>query len=287
MIAKLLGITLSTLALLVAGLESTAKGAEFSCQDRVLIDYAQALERMPGDRLPGENLPFAPRDLKLRPARSVVVEGEPVSYTLSLKRPIAGNGDLVRPAQLGWVITMKSYSVDQSGRSLALVRERRWRVGKLRRPERPLDVRVDPGLYRVSVKIQKFGGPILASYHQFIRVLPRRQDLNIAIRGDSIFQPGETVVGRIENRGTVEALLSTGSGLAVERRVGESWERVEHAESPSVQFEDPEFLPGGRASRCSLFTIPTESVSGAYRFSALVETRFGKQRKIIGQFAVS
>lgn len=287
MIAKLLGITLSTLALLVAGLGSTAKGAEFSCRERVLIDYAQALERMPGDRLPGESLPFAPRDLKLRPARSVVVEGEPVSYTLSLNRPISGNGDLVRPARLGWVIAMRFDSVGRSRRSLAPVRERRWRVGKLRRPERPLDVRVDPGLYRVSVKIQKLGCPILASYHQFIRVLPRRQNLAIAIRGDSIFQRGETVVGRIENRGTVEALLSTGSGLAVEHLVGESWERVEHAESPSVQFEDPEFLPGGRASRCSFFTIPAESVSGAFRFSAVVQTRFGKQRRVVEQFVVS
>jgi hypothetical protein len=146
---------------------------------------------------------------------------------------------------------------------------------------------VDPGLYRVSVKIQKLGGPILASYRQFIRVLPRRQNLAIAIRGDSIFQPGETVVARIENRGTVEALLSTGSGLTVERLEGEAWKRVERPEPPSVQFEDPEFLPGGRASRCSFFTIPTESVSGAYRFRAVVEARFGKRRKVIAQFAVS
>lgn len=137
------------------------------------------------------------------------------------------------------------------------------------------------------VKIRKRGGSTLATYRQFIRVLPRRQILSIGIRDGSSFHAGETVVARIENRGTLGALLPAGSGLAVEHLQDDVWRKVEADEPPSVMFEDPEFLGGGRASRCSFYTIPGGSEPGEYRFSAVVEAGRSKPRIIFGQFAVS
>jgi hypothetical protein len=147
-------------------------------------------------------------------------------------------------------------------------------------------MRIGPGLYRASLKIQKLDGPALGSYWQFIRVLPLRQKLSIGIRGGDTFQRGETVASRMENWGTREALLPTGSKLTVERLNGDTWEKFEPAESPSKMFEDPEFLPRGRASRCSYFEIPPDSTPGAFRFSAVVETGSGKPRKVTRQFTV-
>lgn len=287
MIRRLLAITGAVLVIWTAGSGTTAEGAQFSCWERVLTDYGRALEKMPGDRLPQGELPFAPGGVELRPGRSVVVNGEPITYTLGLDRPISEDGSVVQPANLGWMITLRLDSVDHFGRLKGTFGQRRWRVERLRLPERQFDIRADPGTYRVSVTIGKFGGPSLASFRQFVRVVPLREKLSIGIRGDRNFQRGETVVARIENAGTREALLPTGSGLTVERLEGGLWARVEPNEPPSAMFEDPEFLSGGRASRCSFFMIPVDFTPGAFRFSAVVERGFGRSQKVVSQFAVS
>lgn len=270
-----------------AALGSTAKGAAFSCRDRVLTDYGRGLKKMPNDRLPGpKGLPFGPGDLKLRPGQSVMVAGEPITYTLVLRRQISGNGRVARPASLDWTVALKLESVNRHGRPKGVSGQRRWWVRKLRNPERQFALRADdPGFYRVSVTIQKHGGPDLASFRQFVRTLPRREKLSVKIRDGKTFQPGDTVTARIENRGTAEAQLPAGAGLAVERLEGDHWQEVKADEPPSVMFEDPEFLPRGRASGCSFFTIPTDSAPGGFRFSAAVQAG-GKLRKVVEQFAV-
>jgi hypothetical protein len=278
--------TAMALALWAACLGSAAQASELSCRDHLLVDYAQPLEKMPGNVLPGQVLPFGPTDLEWRSGRSVVVAGNPISYTLRLPRSVSEDGRVVRPARLGWDLGMRVDSVNRHGRPTGLVRERRWRVGVLRHPERWFEVHAGPGLYRVSVKLRRLGGARLASYRQFIRVLPRRQNLRIGIRGSGSYRPGETVVGRVENRGTLEALLRAGTGLSVERRHDGAWTKVEADEPPSVTFGPSEFLAGGRASGCSFFTIPSDAEPGEYRFSAVVEAGRGKPRSIYRQFAV-
>lgn len=285
----LLIISALVLAILAVGSRSTAKGAEFSCQDRVLTDYAQPLRKMPADRLPGERLPFAPRDVELRPAQSVMVEGAPIAFALELARPASADGRTARPVNLNWEFTLRLETVNQLGRPTSVSGQRSWRVRKLRHPARLLALRADPGLYRVSVSIRKIGGRnhALANFWQFVRVLPLRKKLSVGIRGGKTFQPGETIAARVENRGTREALLPAGSGLTVEHLEGRLWVEAESEEPPSMMFEDPEFLPGGRASRCSFFTIPADSAEGAFRFSAVVQTGSGTPRTVYEQFAVS
>lgn len=287
MIRKSLIIGVPVLALWVGVISTTAMASGFTCEDRELTDYARPLKQMPASHLPGGQLPFAPRDVEWRSGPSVVVMDDSISYALALHRPISGNGLVARPAQLNWAIGARVELVNDRGRSISLVRRRQWRLGKLRYPERHLDVQVSPGLYRVSLKIRKFGGPLLARYWQFVRVLPLRENLRVGLRGGSHFKPGETLVARIENRGTTEARLPHGSGLAVERLQDGSWTRIEANEPPSTVFEDPVFLLGGRSSECTFFPIPLEVSSGVYRFSGVVETVFGKTRQIIRQFAVS
>lgn len=287
MIRKVATIMATALVMWATALGVTAEGAEFSCRDRVLINYAKPLEKMPRDYLPGERLPFAPPDLELRAGPSVVVQGDSVSYTLALTRPIAEDGRVTRPARLHWTVDMRFDSVDAHGWPLGTVRQRRWNLGVLRYPERQLDTRVGPGFYRVSLKIRKAGGPILSSYRQFIRVLPHRPNLKVGIRGGSSFQRGEIVAARVENPGTLEAFLPAGSGLTLERLNGERWTKVEADEPPSVMFEDPEFLPGGRASQCSFLPIPADSEPGTFRLKAAVKAGSTKARSIFRHFLVS
>ncbi len=126
-----------------------------------------------------------------------------------------------------------------------------------------------------------------ASFRQFARGASARQRIKIGIRGGKTFYVGETVVARIENRSSHEARLPLGPGLTVERLEAGRWTKIEAEEPPSVMFEDPAFLPEGRASRCSFFTIPPGPAAGPFRFSTVVETKSGKARRVTRQFVVA
>lgn len=280
MIERLVAVGATLLSILAVGswLTSTAKGGEFSCHDRVLADHVRPLKKMPPGRLPGDTLSFAPEGVVLSPPRPVIAKGEPVAYILALAGSLSPGGRTLRPE-----------SVDRFGRLIGVSKERSWRLRRIQTPERWFAFPAGPGFYRVAASIHMLGGQdqTLAKFQRFVRVLPKRQMLRVEIRGDKTFWPGETVAARIENRGTSEALLSTGSGLTTEGLEDGRWTKIEAAEPPSVLFEDPEFLPAGRASRCSFFTIPTESAATAFRFSAVVQSGTGKQRTISKQFVVS
>jgi hypothetical protein len=258
--------TVSMLAGWTVGPLPAAEGAEFNCGDPVLTNYAQPLDGLPDNRLPGESLSFAPRDVELKAGRSVVVDGEPIAYTLALNRPDFGSGP--RPASLDWALSLGLEPIDRQGRPTAEAEPRRWRIGRLNTSERQFGLRADPGLYRVSVGIRRLGGPVLASYRQFVRVLPSRWNLSISIRGGKSFRPGDSVTARIENRGTREVGLPAGSGFAIERLESGTWTAIVPEQVLSVMFEDPEFLAGGRASGCSFLAIPADSTPGRFRFSA-------------------
>lgn len=283
-------LTIAGAILLIWGvvLGSTAEGAVFSCEDRLLVNYDQALKGMPDNRLPGRaGLPLGPNDLKLRPGPPVLVEGEPVIYALLLHRRLGEDGHVARPASLGWTIAMRLDSVDRAGRSRGISGYRHWEVGRLREPERQFDLPTrKAGLYRVSMTIEKHGRT-LVRYRQFAVVLARRENLSISIQGDGPYRAGAVVAARIENHGTEEAEAPVGTGLSVERLEEGSWKAVDVSESPSVMFGDPEFIPRGRASRCSYFQIPVDSAPGEFRFSAVVQSGLGKPRKVVGLFGVS
>ncbi len=279
----------AALAIWGMALEQTASGAEFSCRNRVLFDYARVLKGMPSNRLPGQGgLPFGPADLHLKAGGSVVVEGEAVSFTLVLGRPISSDGHVAQPANLGWTVALTLVPVNRVGHPTGPPDRRRWRVERLRDPERRFGLRASPGLHRASMTFRRVGGRTLATYRQFVRVLPLREKINIGIRDGTAYQPGDMVAARIENRGTNEALLPMGSGLVAERLEGETWVKAETGgKAPSVMFEDPEFLLRGRASGCSFFTIPLGSASGSFRFSAIVQTGSTKARRVVRQFVVA
>jgi len=287
-IGSLVAIAGAVLVIWGMTLGSTAKGAAFSCEDRVLVNHNRALEAMPDNRLPGgAGLPFGPSNLELRPGPSIMVEGEPVIYTLGLRGQLEEDGRTARPAGLGWTITMRLDSVDRVGRPKGMSGRRRWIVRRLSDHERQFKLSTDePGLYRVLVTIEKHGRT-RARYRQFLQVLPRKEKLSIRIQGDSPYRLGTVVTARVENWGTVEADAPTGTGLSAERFENGSWKAVEASGSPSVMFEDPEFLPRGRASGCSYFPIPVNSVPGEFRFSTVVQSESGNPRRIFERFAVS
>ncbi|MDQ2629828.1 MAG: hypothetical protein M3Y75_02475, partial [Actinomycetota bacterium] len=170
MIYKLVSVPLIALVIWIAGSSSAANGSSFSCSDRLLTDYARVLRDMPNNHLPQGRLSSAPSDLELKPGSSVLVSDQPIAYILDLDRSLSDEGRVVQPARLGWSITMRLASVNRLGKPIAITHQRRWRVDTLRYPERRLAIKSGPGLYRLSVSIERFTGLDLASYHQFIRV---------------------------------------------------------------------------------------------------------------------
>lgn len=147
-----IGATLLSILLVGSWSTSTAIGSEFSCHDRVLTDYARLLRKMPPSRLPVDALPFAPEGVVLRPPKSVIVRGEPIAFTLMLNRSLSPDRSIARPAKLGWVFNLRLESVDRLGRFIDVSRERSWRLGQIRTPERQFDFRAGPGFYRVAVR---------------------------------------------------------------------------------------------------------------------------------------
>jgi hypothetical protein len=231
-------------------------------------------------------LPAGPADLRLKAGRSVTVENEPISFRLVLDRSVSRDGQVERPANLGWTFVLTLTPVNRVGHPSGTPDQRRWRLRRLNYSERRFDIGADPGLYRASVTIRKVGGRTFASYRQFINVLPLRDRISIGIRDGGVYRPGDTVFARVENRGTREALLPEGSTLVVERLEGGVWVKAEaNGEAPSVMFEDPEFLPAGQASGCSNFTIPSNA-STSFRFSLVAQSGSGETRKVVRAFAV-
>lgn len=282
-----LPVIVAVLACLCFGKPVVAYGKEFSCRDRTLKDYNSIFGDLPHNRLPQtKGLGFGPKDLVLRTPSSTLVEGAPVQYTLALDRPLLGDGRLARPALLGWEILLRVDAVDGSGRPLDRSVKQRWNLKQLRYPEKSFGIERGRGLYRVTLLFKDQQGSKLGILRQFLQILPVREMVGIALRNDSKFGLGESGVARLENWGTTEVLLPVGAGLSVEHFEGEEWVEVVNDESPSAIFEDPEFLPRGRASGCSFFEIPTTAAPGAYRLSTIVASELGGRRRVSRAFTV-
>jgi hypothetical protein len=239
-----------------------AAGDTGFCKARYALDYAAPLREMPGSRPPPEGeLPFGPRNVSVyMPDRAaVVLEGSAVGYQIASKNPYA------RVLRLNWDVRATLRAVDRQGRVKRVVDQRRRRLGTIKGSDdlKFLFPAEHPGFYRVDLRFRRLGGARLGAYRGYFRVLKRNVDVRLVTSG-SVFHPGETVYGHVENRGA--SRITAPVFLDVERYEAGGWVAVEQPVSPNSIRRPNWWLDPGEISGCHGFTIAAATAPGAYRF---------------------
>jgi hypothetical protein len=261
-----------------------AVGASTPCSGRVVHDYGKLIRKLQlrhrsfpeSNGLPGvSGVGLFPLDRD-----RVLLAGEHIGYRLEVLRHHKRTKikpELRLQAQLFRLGRQGQHLIARQSRHETLQTGRMIEFGR----------KVPTGIYRLDVQVSTGKEVDLGSYKEFFQALPRRVDLRLATNG-ALFREGDDVIGRLENQGTVDALLPNGSALVVEHQVDSGWQEVPTGRADAIQVADPEFLYRGRATGCSSFKVPPESPPGAYRF-AVVADPFGarlKSRTIWQQFQV-
>jgi len=254
-----------------AGLAASLELGRGRCKSRVARNYERPLEGFPADRLPSRaELRYGPDGVRLRtlPRRRVALSGSKIGFEVGVSRKDSASGLLRHPRHLGWDVHLQQWSVDPQGRPRHLVRRFRWRLGTVRRTDGPdLTIRSRPGIYRFDFTIEGPNQRMLKSYRCYVRVLPRRAAVHIVTNG-ARFQAGDTVIGQIQNMGTVPVFLESTPYLRLERFQDDRWTEIQTGSGPMWGAES--VLLAGGASACAGFPIPNEA-GGRYRVSAEVE----------------
>lgn len=242
---------------------ASAAGAAGFCKQRIARDYAAPLREMPRQHPPPEGeLPFGPRNVSIySPERTrVVLEGSAVGYRLASKNPYG------RVLRLNWHVRATLRAVDRRGRVMRVIDRRQRRLRTVKGPDRLkfLFAARHPGFYRVDIRFRRLGGARLGAYRGYFRVLRRSVDVRLVTSG-SVFRPGETVYGHLENRGA--SRITAPVYLGVERYEDGSWGAVEQPMSPNSVRRPVWWLEPGEVSRCHGFPISAATLPGAYRFT--------------------
>lgn len=257
--AGVVGIVVMMALVCAAG----AAGATGFCKERYARDYAAPLREMPGLRpAPEGELPFGPRNLSLYlPDRAaVVLAGSALGYRLASKNPYA------RVLHLNWDVRATLRAVDRRGRVKRLVDQRQRRLGTVKGSDdlKFLFPAEHPGFYRVDIRFRRLGGARLGAFRDYFRVLERSVDVRLVASG-SVFHPGETVYGHIENRGASRIVAPV--FLALERYEAGGWVTVEQPVTPNSVRRPSWLLEPGEISGCHGFTVSAATPPGAYRFT--------------------
>lgn len=246
---------------------------------------------MPAEHSPSNGeLPFAPRGVRFEQlgVHSLFVRGDQIGYRLVINRRLNSAGYLKKPTNLRWDVRLTLQAVDRWGRPKRLILQKSRHLGAVRYPVQEFAAQPKPGVYRLDLTIKDWAGKQLVDYHQYLRVLPVHVRLVVAASG-TVFHPGDVVIGRIENRGTVTAVMLGGGGLTVERYDGAQWSEFRPNDGRSDSFGGPDtFLYGGQAGSCTGFPVPLDAPPGAYRVSSVVRS-FGwtKNAVLASYFSVS
>ena len=240
-----------------------AAGETGFCEARYARDYAAPLGEMPGYRPPPDGeLPFGPRNLSIyMPERTaVVLEGGALGYRLAGKNPYA------RVLRLNWDVQATLRAVDRQGRVKRVVDRLRRRLRTVKGSDhlKFLFPAKHSGFYRIDIRFRRLGGARLGAYRGYFRVLERSVDVRLVASG-SVFRPGETVYGHIENRGASRIIAPI--FLELERYEAGGWVTAEQPVTPNSVQRPNWLLDPGEISRCHGFAVSATTAPGAYRFT--------------------
>jgi hypothetical protein len=256
------------------------------CSNAALQDYLAPLRRMKDLReIPDSGrLPFAPKNVSIKLLEDGLRVGPGAIGFALLDRAVG------RERQLNWEITAELLRVDRNGRSLGVVKVRKWALGKVDLHTAVgllrLYVGGHPGYYRIDLSIRRRAGGSLGRYAEYVRVVRPTLDVRLALSHQSVAR-GQSIHARVENLGT-EAVAPS-SRLYLERFDGQLWQTVASYLTPGLRSRVRAVLTAGRAGRCVEIRIPPEQEEGPYRVRSEV-ARFGRpsgQKSIFETFQVS
>jgi Big-like domain-containing protein len=234
------------------------------CEEQVVHDYLQPLKELQEASAlpPGSSVYFGHRNLRASTLEPLLVGGGWVGYSLSVKRGVGAG-----VVHLGWRVKTELSRINRFGDEVESIRVWRRQIGVLS-DRNATGVRFklgnEPGLYRLLTVIRNGRGKTLGGFGYYARVVAPKADARLVLNA-SIFGPGQTVLGHVENFGTDRATY--GAGLTIERLEGSTWSVAPESPRGPVPAIAYAVLPGMSANRCSSFTVPETMPPGHYRMT--------------------
>jgi hypothetical protein len=239
------------------------------CKPKLLVDYWAPLRRMPPVRhVPADGrVPFGPAGLRLRSEFEVFTG--PASVGLFLRN----KGGRKSGRESVWVVNSTLSAVRKGGAVTDVVGERSQGLSRIIKGVTDavvigaFHVSRRPGFYRLDLEFSNVSGRKVR-YAEYFRVLPRRVDLRLGLMRASV-KPGESLIWRVENFGTVSVFF--GLDRTVERYEGTGWtlSPVFPLGAPAVGFS----MGPGTVSECHSIQVPTTAQPGRYRLSKSVSAK--------------
>jgi hypothetical protein len=254
------------------------------CGRNLAVDYASPFRRMPPVHPPPESgaLPFAPKEALLYQVAPSQIRNSGGTFGYAFT-----GGRSARVTNLGWLITTQLARVNRRGEALRVVQSKQRKVDvirDLRNLNFGLSLTDGAGLYRYEIEFQRLNGHRLASYSQYVRVLPRH--VRPVLRASAAkYRPGELAKLQVVNFGTTP--ISYGEGTQIYVLDDGVW-------IPSTAFPSKKVLrravvlQAGEAGSCEDLAIPSGTPPGSYRVEKQVPPSVsGATRRVVAEFQVA
>jgi hypothetical protein len=257
----------------LVGGPAAAQMSGSSCPTVRTRDFAAAMRGFPAIRhVPASgHFPFGPRKMSITPLGSAVQAGRGrIGFRIGLF-PRSGARH-----HLGWAIHLDVTRLSANGAERRPVAERLIRPNhsqEVGREEASIGALVSgvPAYYRLDIAIDSASGAVLGNYSEYVRVVPPTISVKLALNGD-VFRPGDLLVSRIENRGTVGVNFQPVQPR-LERETPAGWRTVPQEKQSSIGVGMRVFVVGGGAGPCNGLRLPTNLPVGRYRVSETVAAR--------------
>jgi hypothetical protein len=251
-----------------------------TCKSRVAINYLKSTEVFPSIRTPPRSgrLPFAPRGLELFQASAtrVLSGAQSFGYVLSADR---------KPGQdflLNWHVEVAIAQLGEDGSQVDIAPALSRTIRRVRVPRDLEALRfivampAEPGFYKYRLRFRRLDGTGLGTYEQYVRVVPELRSASLRLNGRRFF-PGDEIVARVFNRGTVP--IAFGEGVSVKVQEAGIWADSAFDTPPVHRISF--VLLAGVLGRCETFRVPIDVPAGMYRFEKSVSSRGGDQEEIL------
>ncbi len=224
---------------------------------------------------------FAPKTISLELGGGpILTPGQEIGFWLHSE-------NFVGRTPLRWTLRDTIRPVDASGEVGPVVAQGQVRVKYDRAGHEVKDFLVPPrdvGGYRYDLKIEGWDGTQLAEYSTYVWVEKKFWSPRLGL-SSQIVHPGEVLLSRPENMGTIE--FEYGEDFRLQRQVGGSWTRME-LPGEELWEEWLGFDGAGAAGQCSALRLPDDFSPGKYRIVKwITRTPRGKPIFLAAPFTVS
>lgn len=244
------------------------------CAPAVIRDFSEPLERLPKLHTPPASgrVKFGPASLRLSPLPTLVSGEGRVGYKLFLE-------GRARPIRPDWAVTTTLSRLNWKGRVVKVIDQLQRQV-RIVRAGRGAGVQFEikgvAAPYRVTTIFHSKSGRKLGEYGFYFRLVPPIASVGLGLNA-STYGAGNTVVGQIENFGTLWA--SYGVQYAIERLEGAVWKKTpDSPEAFILPVHSAE--PGKSGTGCSTFRIRPWAPPGRYRMSKEVFIETGPRSRV-------